>query len=119
MCPNQVSQDAQRAYERVTYKVTKDDLESMGERTVIGELNSGKYGSSGHKVHTFVSSWLDEKRFLRDEEEIFIAKAANTIALAAATLDSEANAIARRDKKHSFIETIISIAIAIKTAIWR
>lgn len=113
-------------------KEIRQMLEEWGEPKVRQMLADGHpfFGDVDSSYHKEVLLWLEEKDeaslAARSDEVISIAsdantiaRDANTIALAAASLDSEANAIARRDRKYPLIETIISIAIAIKTAIWK
>ncbi len=59
-----VNPDVQRGYDRATYGVTRDDLESMGERAVRDSLNSGRFEHPGHKTFAFVSAWLADKDFV-------------------------------------------------------
>jgi hypothetical protein len=96
-----VDPDVQRGYDRAAYGVTKDDLEDKGERAVRDALNSGAYGSSSHKNHTFVSAWLADKDFERTTTEAIKrdTREERTLAIAedALSIAKDANRIASED----------------------
>lgn len=107
----------QIGYERASFGFCRQDLEAMGERSVRGNLNSGKYGHVGIASFDFVSAWLADaefsrlevssaKRDAREVETLSIAKEANRIA-SSATLWA----------KWAAILATISIAIGTKDQI--
>lgn len=125
----------QIGYECASFGFCRQDLDSMGERAVRNNLNTGKYGHAGLAPFDFVSAWLANAEFARAkidstkrneretrtlsiaENALSIAKDANLVAsedLALATGSAESAREQARWAMWAAIITTIAALISMK-----
>ena len=72
----QVRADMQEGFDRVTYGVTQNELDSLPEKEVRFSLAKGKYGALGSVSHEIVLSWLAFKDTERAEKSVSTSRKA-------------------------------------------
>lgn len=72
--PSEAQSAAEASFTRTAIGVNADDLEALGERAVRLAFNSGEYGHPGISKFDFVSAWLKDKDFEREESRLSMAR---------------------------------------------